>query len=151
MAILRGLLFHWSAMKWFLGMDTRLQLGRERFEGVVSELRSLECSCCLTKPGTWFNSPTPTLFIAVLRESQDPISGSKIAEFRGRISCMLNIILASTLQSPKFAYVRATKFACGSERTQYASRAFRHRLERCIAIGGHQAFAVLTTSGASEN
>jgi hypothetical protein len=41
MAILRGLLFHWSAMTWFPGMDTRLRLGRERFERVVSELRSL--------------------------------------------------------------------------------------------------------------
>jgi hypothetical protein len=29
MAILRGLLFHWSAMTWLLGMDTRLRLGRE--------------------------------------------------------------------------------------------------------------------------
>jgi hypothetical protein len=35
MAILRGLLFHWSAMTWFLGMDTRLRLGRETFERVV--------------------------------------------------------------------------------------------------------------------
>jgi hypothetical protein len=35
MAILRWLLFHWSAMTWFLGMDTRLQLGRERFQRVV--------------------------------------------------------------------------------------------------------------------
>jgi hypothetical protein len=28
-------------MTWFLGMDTRLRLGRERFERVVSELKSL--------------------------------------------------------------------------------------------------------------
>jgi hypothetical protein len=32
MAILRRLLFHWSAMTWFLGIDTWLRLGRERFE-----------------------------------------------------------------------------------------------------------------------
>jgi hypothetical protein len=30
---------------------------RERFERVVSELRSSECSCCLTKLGTSFNPP----------------------------------------------------------------------------------------------
>jgi hypothetical protein len=35
MAILHGLLFHWSAMTWFLGMDTRLRLSRERFERVM--------------------------------------------------------------------------------------------------------------------
>jgi hypothetical protein len=56
MAILRGLLFHWSAMTWFLGMDIRLRLGRERFERAMSELKS--------------------------SESQDPILGSKITESR---------------------------------------------------------------------
>jgi hypothetical protein len=35
MAILRWLLFDWSAMTWFLGMDTRLRLGQERFERVM--------------------------------------------------------------------------------------------------------------------
>jgi hypothetical protein len=37
-------------MTWFLGMDTRFRHGRERInERVVSEPRSPECSCCLTK------------------------------------------------------------------------------------------------------
>jgi hypothetical protein len=40
MAILRWLLFHWSAMTWFLRMDTRLRLGRERFERVVTSVSS---------------------------------------------------------------------------------------------------------------
>jgi hypothetical protein len=95
MAILRGLLFHWSAMTWVRGMDTPLRLGRERLERVVSELRSSECSCRLTKSGTWFNPP-PTLCIAVLRESQDPTFGLKIAEFRKRISCMYNAGMLTT-------------------------------------------------------
>jgi hypothetical protein len=43
-------------MTWFLGMDTQLRLSRERFERVVSELKS--------------------------SESQDPILGSKITECR---------------------------------------------------------------------
>jgi hypothetical protein len=80
-AILLGLLFHWLAMTWFLGMDIRLRLGRERLESVVSEPRSSECSCCLTKSGTWFNPP-PTLFIAqILGPWQN----------RGRISCMQRV------------------------------------------------------------
>jgi hypothetical protein len=37
MAILHGLWFHWTAivLTWLLGMDTRLRLGRERFERVM--------------------------------------------------------------------------------------------------------------------
>jgi hypothetical protein len=68
MAILRELLFHWSAMTWFLGMDTRLRLGRERFERVVSKPRLPECSCCLTKSDTWFN-PTYTFYCNFARIS----------------------------------------------------------------------------------
>jgi hypothetical protein len=71
-----------------------LRLGRERFERVVSEQRSLECSCCLTKLGIWFNHTPPTLFIAGLRESRGPDFGLQnrgIPHFRGRISCMNDV------------------------------------------------------------
>jgi hypothetical protein len=90
MAILRWLLFHWSVMTWFHGMDTRLRLGRERFERVVSEPRSPECSCCLTKSNTWFNLPPPYTFYCFGRISGPDfgLQNRGILRFPGRISCM---------------------------------------------------------------
>jgi hypothetical protein len=91
-AILLGLLFHWSVMTWFRGMDTRLRLGRERLERVVSELISSECSaCCLTKSGTWFNPPPPyTLYCSFARISGPDFwaQNRRIPHFSRRISCM---------------------------------------------------------------
>jgi hypothetical protein len=64
------------------GMDTRLRLDRERFERVMSELRSSECSCFLTKSGTWFNPPPPPLytFNCIFARISGPDFGLQIAE-----------------------------------------------------------------------
>jgi hypothetical protein len=95
MAILCGLLFHWSVMTWFLGMDTRLRLGRERFErvmlltklffGVMSAFFGAEqrfskvCNCTFKNR----NFYSPNSILAFIDNSPNVNSrASKIATFR---------------------------------------------------------------------